>query len=114
MLCELNLSEVDDWGLTLLGAALGGGTVQKHVQQSVSLDQCLTRRNRFVLRDPAGFISLSQRGKEKYKSQCHKQEAALSFLHHAKTATIKTVGLSGDQEKYHCLTIGVLLERSSL
>lgn len=60
MLCKVSLLEVDDWGLTSLGAAFGGGTVQKHVQQSVSPDQCLTRRNRFVLREPAGFISLSQ------------------------------------------------------
>lgn len=36
MLCKLSLLEVDDWGLTLPGAAFGGGTVQKYVQQSVS------------------------------------------------------------------------------
>lgn len=58
MLCKLSLLEVDDWGLTLLGEALAGGTV--YAQQTVSPDQCLTRRSRIVQREPAGFISLSQ------------------------------------------------------
>ncbi len=29
LICKLSLLEVDDWGLTLPGAAFGGGTVQK-------------------------------------------------------------------------------------
>jgi len=36
-----------------------------------------------------------------HKSLQHKQKAVLLFLHHAKTATFKTVGPSGDQEKYY-------------
>lgn len=37
MLCKLNLLEVDDWGLTLLGAALGEEELYKNMYSNLCL-----------------------------------------------------------------------------